>query len=51
MVKDVIAVIHDSIKKSHVIFLTNYIKRGLVWWKETLFDGPGYHRLQSQQPF
>ena len=53
MVKDMIAVIHDCIKKSHVIFLTNYIKRGLVWWKETLwlFDGPGYHWLQSQQSF
>ena len=41
MVKDVIAVIHDSIKKSRVIFPTNYIKRRLVWWKESLFDGPG----------
>ena len=49
MVKDVIAVIHDGIKKSHVIFITNFIERGLVWWKETLFDGPGYHWLQSKQ--
>ena len=43
MVKDVIAVIYDCIKKSHIIFLTNYIKCGLVWWKEILFDGSGYH--------
>ena len=42
MVKDVIAVIHDCIKKSHIIFITNFIERGLVWWKETLFDGPGF---------
>ena len=41
MVKDVIAVIHDCIKKFHVIFLINYIKRELVWWKKTQFDGPG----------
>ena len=51
MVKDVIAVIHDRIKKSHIIFITNFIERGLVWWKKTLLDGPGYHWPQSQQPF
>ena len=41
MVKDVIAVIHDSIEKVSRHFFTNYIKRGLIWWKETLFNGPG----------
>ena len=51
MVKDVITVIHDCLKKTHVIFITDNIERGLVWWKIALFDGPGYHRLQSQQPF
>ena len=42
MVKDVIAVIHVCIEKSYVIFITNCIERGLVWWKKTQFDGPGY---------
>ena len=45
MVKDVITVIHDCTKKTQVIFITDFIERGLVWWKITLFDGPGYHRL------
>ena len=40
MVEDVIVVIliHDRIIKSQVIFFTDFIKRGLVWWKETLFE-------------
>ena len=41
MVKDVITVIHDCLKKTHVIFITDFIERGLVWWKIALFDGPG----------
>ena len=41
MVEDVITVIHDCLKKTHVIFITDYIERGLVWWKIALLTiGP-----------
>ena len=34
MVKDVITVIHDCLKKTHVIFITDFIERGLVRWED-----------------
>ena len=48
MVKDVITVIHDCLKKIHVIFITNFIERDKVDNK-TLGDLENQGRLAVQQ--